>query len=169
MMTMILMKMMMVVVVVMVVIMMMMMMMMMMKITMMVMVVVVPVLILTMATTSTTMVLVMIMMLMLVLTMKTVMLLIIMAIMMIMLMLRNDQYVTGVGAVLLPNRVRNPKGHPTYRISKINLEGSRFQSLMGTYPLFSDPCLWGTDIFIFSLTYTDFLIFPRGRDSTQQT
>ena len=162
MMTMILMKMMMVVVVV-------MMMMMMMKITMMVMVVVVPVLILTMATTSTTMVLVMIMMLMLVLTMKTVMLLIIMAIMMIMLMLRNDQYVTGVGAILLPNRVRNPKGHPTYRISKINLVGSRFQSLMGTYPLFSDPCLWGNDIFIFSLTYTDFLIFPRGGDSTQQT
>lgn len=61
------------------------------------------------------------------------------------------------------------KGHPTYRISKINLEGSRSQSLMGTYPLFPDPCLWGTDIFIFSLTYTDFLIFPRGRDSTQQT
>ena len=139
-------------------------MMMMMKITMMVVVVVVPVLMLTMATTSTTMVLVTIMMLMLVLTMKTVMLLIIMAIMMIMLMLRNDQYVTSVGAVLLPNRVRNLKGH-----SKINLEGSRFQSLMGTYPLFPDPCLWGTDIFIFSLTYTDFLIFPRGRDSTQQT
>ena len=168
MMTMILMKMMMVVVVV-VVVMVVMMMMMMMKITMMVVVVVVPVLMLTMATTSTTMVLVMIMMLMLVLTMKTVMLLIIMAIMMIMLMLRNDQYVTRVGAVLLPNRVRNPKGHPTYRISKINLEGSRSQSLMGTYPLFPDPCLWGTDIFIFSLTYTDFLIFPRGRDSTQQT
>ena len=158
MMTMILMKMMMVVVVVVVMMMMMI-----------VVMVVVPVLILTMATTSTTMVLVMIMMLMLVLTMKTVMLLIIMAIMMIMLMLRNDQYVTSVGAVLLPNRVRNPKGHPTYRISKINLEGSRFQSLMGTYPLFPDPCLWGTDIFIFSLTYTDFLIFPRGRDSTQQT
>lgn len=165
MMTMILMKMMMVVVVEVVVIMMMMMM----KITMMFVVVVVPVLILTMATTSTTMVLVMIMMLMLVLTMKTVMLLIIMAIMMIMLLLRNDQYVTSVGAVLLPNRVRNPKGHPTYRISKINLEGSRFQSLMGTCPLFPYPCLWGTDIFIFSLTYTDFLIFPRGRDSTQQT
>ena len=165
MMTMILMKMMMVVVVEVVVIMMMMMM----KITMMFVVVVVPVLILTMATTSTTMVLVMIMMLMLVLTMKTVMLLIIMTIMMIMLMLRNDQYVTRVGAVLLPNRVRNPKGHPTYRISKINPEGSRFQSLMGTCPLFPDPCLWGTDIFIFSLTYTDFLIFPRGRDSTQQT
>ena len=163
MMTMILMKMMMVVVVVVVV------MMMMMKITMMVVVVVVPVLMLTMASTSTTMVLVMIMMLMLVLTMKTVMLLIIMAIMMIILMLRNDQYVTSVGAVLLPNRVRNPKGHPIYRISKINLEGSRFQSLMGTYPLFPDPCLLGTDIFIFSLTYTDFLIFPRGRDSTQQT
>ena len=158
MMTMILMKMMMVVVVVEVMMMMMI-----------VVVVVVPVLMLTMATTSTTMVLVMIMMLMLVLTMKTVMLLIIMAIMMIMLMLRNDQYVTRVGAVLLPNRVRNPKGHPTYRISKINLEGSRSQSLMGTYPLFPDPCLWGTDIFIFSLTYTDFLIFPRGRDSTQQT
>ena len=117
----------------------------------------------------TTMVLVMSMMLMLVLTMKVIMLLLIMAIMMIMLMLRNDQYVTRVGAVLLPNRVRNPKGHPTYRISKINLEGSRFQSLMGTYPLFPDPCLWGTDIFILSLTYTDFLIFPRGRDSTQQT
>ena len=165
MMTMILMKMMMVVVVEVVVIMMMMMM----KITMMFVVVVVPVLILTMATTSTTMVLVMIMMLMLVLTMKTVMLLIIMAIMMIMLLLRNDQYVTSVGAVLLPNRVRNPEGHPTYRISKINLEGSRFQSLMGTCPLFPYPCLWGTDIFIFSLTYTDFLIFPRGRDSTQQT
>lgn len=158
MMTMILMKMMMVVVVVEVMMMMMI-----------VVVVVVPVLMLTMATTSTTMVLVMIMMLILVLTMKTVMLLIIMAIMMIMLMLRNDQYVTRVGAVLLPNRVRNPKGHPTYRISKINLEGSRSQSLMGTYPLFPDPCLWGTDIFIFSLTYTDFLIFPRGRDSTQQT
>ena len=165
MMTMILMKMMMVVVVVVVV----MMMMMMMKITMMFVVVVVPVLMLTMATTSTTMVLVMIMMLMLVLTMKTVMLLIIMAIMMIMLMLRNDHYVTSVGAVLLPNRVRNPKGHPTYRISKINLEGSRFQSLMWTYPLFPAPYLWGTDIFILSLTYTDFLIFPRGRDSTQQT
>ena len=155
MMTMILMKMMMVVVVVEVMMMMMI-----------VVMVVVPVLMLTMATTSTTMVLVMIMMLMLVLTMKTV---IIMAMMMIMLMLRNDQYVTRVGAVLLPNRVRNPKGHPTYRISKINLEGSRSQSLMGTYPLFPDPCLWGTDIFIFSLTYTDFLIFPRGRDSTQQT
>ena len=168
MMTMILMKMMMVVVVV-VVVVIMMMMMMMMKITMMFVVVLVPVLMLTMAITSTTMVLVMIMMLMLVLTMKTVMLLIIMAIMMIMLMLTNDQYVTSVGAVLLPNRVRNPKGHPTYRISKINLEGSRFQSLMGTCPLFPDPCLWGTDIFIFSLTYTDFLIFPRGRDSTQQT
>ena len=165
MMTMILMKMMMVVVVEVVVIMMMMMM----KITMMFVVVVVPVLMLTMATTSATMVLVMIMMLMLVLTMKTVMLLIIMAIMMIMLMLRNDQYVTRVDAVLLPNRVRNLKGHSTYRISKINLEGSRFQSLMGTCPLFPDPCLWGTDIFIFSLTYTDFLIFPRGRDSTQQT
>ena len=165
MMTMILMKMMMVVVVEVVVIMMMMMM----KITMMFVVVVVPVLILTVATTSTTMVLVMIMMLMLVLTMKTVMLLIIMTIMMIMLMLRNDQYVTRVGAVLLPNRVRNPKGHPTYRISKINLEGSRFQSLMGTYPLFPDLCSKGADIFIFSLTYTDFLIFPRGRDSTQQT
>ena len=66
-------------------------------------------------------------------------------------------------------RVRNPKGHPTYRISKINLEGSRFQSLMGTYPLFPDLCSKGVDIFIFSLTYTDFLIFPRGRDSTQQT
>ena len=157
------MKMMMVVVVVVVVVMMMM------KITMMVVVVVVPVLMLTMATTSKTMVLVMIMMLMLVLTMKTVMLLIIMAIMMIMLVLMNDQYVMSVVAVLLPNRVRNPKRHPTYRTSKINLEGSRFQSLMGTYPLFPDPCLLGTDIFIFSLTYTDFLIFPRGRDSTQQT
>ena len=54
------------------------------------------------------MVLVMSMMLMLVLMMKVIMLLIIMAIMMTMLMLRNDQYVTSVGAVLMPNRVHYP-------------------------------------------------------------
>ena len=82
-------------------------------------------------------------MLMLVLAMKIMMLVIILTIMMIMLVLMNDQYVASAGDVLLPKEFITPRDIQPTRISKINLEGSRFKSHIGILSAFPWSMLVG--------------------------